>query len=76
MAKEESKGECCPPRKWQQNYHNHGNTCGVFYFFGMIGVAVYYIQQISGFWPIVLAILKAIVWPAFLVYKVFSYLNI
>lgn len=43
--------------------------CGGAYFLGMIGAAVYYIQQSDTFWVGVLAILKAIVWPAFLVYK-------
>ena len=43
--------------------------CGGFYFLGMIGSAVYYIQQSSTFGQGVVGILKAIVWPAFLVYK-------
>jgi len=72
MAKEKDEMDCCPPKKW----HSHNNTMGGgFYFIGMIGVAVYYIQQVHGFWPIVLAILKAIVWPAFLLYKVFTLLH-
>lgn len=68
----EEKNVCCPDKK---SYHHGGNgAMGGFYFLGMIGVAVYYIQQVSGFWPVVLAILKAIVWPAFLLHKVFSLL--
>ena len=39
------------------------------YFLGFLGAAVYYLQQTTGFWNGVLAILKACVWPAFLVYK-------
>jgi hypothetical protein len=38
------------------------------YGLGLIGALVYYIQQASGFWPIILGILKAFVWPAFVVY--------
>lgn len=38
------------------------------YFFGMIGAAVYYLHITTGFWPSIVALLKAIVWPAFLVY--------
>ncbi len=73
MAKEKEKvEECCPPKKW---HHRHDQGAGgAIYFFSAIGVAVYYIQQVSGFWPIVLAILKAIVWPAFLLYKIFTIL--
>lgn len=43
--------------------------CGGFYFLGFMGAAVYYIQQSTSFWQGVLGILKAIVWPAFLVHK-------
>ena len=42
---------------------------GGIYFLGFIGAAVYYIQQANGFWMGVLGFLKALVWPAFLVYK-------
>ena len=47
-----------------------GSSCGgVFYFLGFLGAAVYYIQQATGFWLGVLGVLKALVWPAFLVYE-------
>jgi hypothetical protein len=48
--------------------HCGPKSCGV-YFLGFIGSAVYYLQQSTTFWTGVVAILKAIVWPAFLVYK-------
>jgi hypothetical protein len=38
------------------------------YFLGMIGAAVYFLHVSYGFWPSVVALLKAVVWPAFLVY--------
>lgn len=38
------------------------------YGLGFIGAAVYYISTAAGFWAGVLGILKAVVWPAFLVY--------
>ncbi|HVV67224.1 MAG TPA: hypothetical protein VHB72_04115 [Candidatus Saccharimonadales bacterium] len=46
------------------------NTWGGAYFLSMIGAAVYYIQQSDGFWTVVLALLKALVWPAFVIYHV------
>jgi len=49
---------------------------GAFYFFGMIGAAVFYISQATGFWMGVIGFLKACVWPAFLVYEVLKYLTI
>ena len=71
IVKKFAKWGECPPRKW---HHDHGMGGG-FYGLAFIGVAVYYIQQVSGFWPTVLAILKAIVWPAFLAYEVFTRLG-
>lgn len=42
---------------------------GAVYGLGFIGAAVYYISTATGFWMGVLGILKAIVWPGFLVYE-------
>lgn len=39
------------------------------YGLGLIGAAVYYISAATGFWMGVLGFLKALVWPAFLVYE-------
>jgi hypothetical protein len=36
---------------------------------GLVGAAVYYISTATGFWIGVLGFLKALVWPAFLVYE-------
>jgi len=36
---------------------------------GLIGAAIYYISTATSFWIGVLGILKALVWPAFLVYE-------
>ncbi|MFZ6014775.1 MAG: hypothetical protein ACOYUZ_00250 [Patescibacteria group bacterium] len=52
---------------------DHGGS-GV-YGLGFIGAAVYYISHATGFWVGVLGFLKAIVWPAFLVYDVLKFLG-
>ncbi len=44
------------------------------YFFGLVGSLVYYIQVAHGFWPVVLAFLKAVVWPAFLTYDLLKFI--
>lgn len=44
------------------------------YGFGLIGALIFYIQQASGFWEGVLGILKAIVWPVFVVYDLLKFL--
>lgn len=48
-------------------------ACGGAYFVAFIGAAVYFVQQAGSFWSGVLGILKACVWPAFLLYQLLSY---
>lgn len=45
---------------------------GAVYGLGFVGAAIYYIAAADGFWVGFLGILKAIVWPAFLVYEAFK----
>ncbi len=46
-------------------------SAGGFWFLGFIGALVYYIHTHSGtFWLVVLAFLKAAVWPAFVVFHI------
>jgi hypothetical protein len=45
------------------------------YGLGFIGAAVYYISHTDVFWAGVLGFLKAIVWPAMLVYKALEFLQ-
>jgi hypothetical protein len=49
----------------------HGASSGAIYGLGFIGAAIYFISTACGFWAGVLGFLKAIVWPAFLVYEAF-----
>jgi len=44
-------------------------SCGGIYGLGFIGAAVYYISTATGFWMGVLGLLKALVWPAFIVFE-------
>lgn len=52
-----------------------GATGGAIYGLGFLGAIIYYIQAATGFWWGVLGVLKAIVWPAFLVYELLAFLN-
>jgi hypothetical protein len=56
-----------------KQYYTHGGSNAV-YCLGLIGSLVYYIQQASGFWEAILGILKALVWPAFVVYELLVFL--
>lgn len=50
------------------------NPCsGGIYGLGFIGALVYYISHATGFWMGVWGILKALVWPAFLVYELLKF---
>lgn len=42
------------------------------YCLGLIGAAVYFVQQANGFGEVLVALLKALVWPAFLVFDAFK----
>ncbi|MGD2035144.1 MAG: hypothetical protein PVF73_08830 [Bacteroidales bacterium] len=46
-----------------------GAPAGAVYGLGFIGAAIYYIVHATTFWMGVFGFLKAIVWPAFLVYE-------
>lgn len=46
------------------------------YGLAFLGAAVYFIQQADSFWGGVLGFLKAIVWPAMIMYKVLGILGL
>ncbi len=52
-----------------------GGASGAVYGLGFIGAAIYFIGQAASFWPGVLGVLKAFVWPAFLVYEALKFLG-
>ena len=52
-----------------------GGATGGIYGLAFIGATVYYISHATGFWMGVLGVLKAMVWPAFLVYELMSFLQ-
>jgi hypothetical protein len=43
---------------------------------GFIGALLYFIQNATSFWGGVLGILKAIIWPAWLIYKLLEFLKL
>ncbi len=46
------------------------------YFLGFIGAFVYMVQTATGFWDGVAGFFVALVWPAFLIFHLFSFLKI
>jgi hypothetical protein len=52
----------------------HENApAGAVYGLGFVGAAVYFISHATSFWIGLLGLLKAILWPAFLVYDAFKF---
>jgi hypothetical protein len=54
----------------------HHTSSNPIYGLGLIGAAVFYISNATGFWVGFVGFLKALVWPAFLVYDLLTYLQI
>lgn len=50
-------------------------SAGAVYGLGVIGAAVYYISLATSFWPGVVGFLKALVWPAFMVYDLLKFIH-
>ena len=57
------------------NKYRGGGADGAVYGLGLIGAAIYYIQGSQTFMEGAIGFLKALVWPAFLIYKVFEVLK-
>ena len=55
---------------------NKGGPAGGFYIISFFGAAVYFVQLSNGFGEFIVALLKALVWPAYLIYHVFELLRI
>jgi len=54
---------------------HHGGSMSAVYGLGFVGAAVYHISIATSFWVGVLGFLKAVVWPAFLVYELLKFLG-
>jgi len=54
----------------------HGSSGGL-WFLGFVGTLVYYLHVHSGtFWLVILAFIKAILWPAFVVYHLLLFMHV
>lgn len=64
----ENTTETCKPAKCKC-----GGTNGCVYGLAFVGAVIYYVQHATGFWAGVLGILKAMVWPAMVAYKLLEF---
>ncbi len=58
-----------------KDVHESGSASAV-YGLGFIGALIYFISTAATFWAGVLGVLKAIVWPAFLVFGALKHLGL
>lgn len=70
MKKEESK------QKSNKKVFERSTGGGAVYGLGLIGAVIYYIQNATSFTDGLLGVLKALVWPAILVYKTLELLGL
>ncbi|MBS3073474.1 hypothetical protein J4465_01610 [Candidatus Pacearchaeota archaeon] len=56
-------------------FHHH-KAGGCIYGLGFIGAVIYNISTATGFWMGVLGFLKALVWPAYLVYGLMKFIGL
>ncbi|MEE9911742.1 MAG: hypothetical protein K4571_08455 [Deltaproteobacteria bacterium] len=56
----------------EEQMKEHGLFGGI-YGMAFIGAAIYFIQHATTFWSGVLGFIKAIFWPAFLMYRILEY---
>ena len=68
MPKKKTKNTCC------SNISNACNGGGI-YCLGFLGALVYYISTATGFWMGAWGVIKALLWPAFLVFSFMKYLG-
>ena len=51
-------------------------AAGLFMLMAYIGAAIYFISRSDGaFWHVILALLQAIVWPVYLIYRLLTVLH-
>ena len=58
---------CCTSRK--------AGCGGCAYFLGFVGALIYYISTATGFWIGVWGVIKALLWPAFIVFELLKFLG-
>ena len=56
-------------KKGKKGHGGSGGSGGALYFVGFLGALVYYMQRADGFGEVITGFLHALVWPAYVVYK-------
>jgi len=54
-------------------HYTQNHTSSAIFGLGFIGASIYFISHATSFWMGALGLVKAMVWPAFLVYEAFKF---
>ena len=73
-AMEDRKIICTPDNKNKERVKSAGASGGI-YGLAFVGALIYYLQHAATFWAGVTGFIKALVWPAMLVYYIMDYLK-
>jgi hypothetical protein len=71
-------GGCCGKGMWGKGMESGdmGGGC-MFYIIGVVGAAIYFVSTATSFfWMGALGLLKAMVWPAFIVFELLKFLGV
>lgn len=63
-------------KQWKGGMKGGGGGGNAVYGLGFIGALIFYFHEAIGFGAYVTGFLKAIVWPAYLVYHLFMFLHL
>lgn len=61
-------------KDWKK--HKHGSKGGAIYGLGVIGALIYFFQNAHTFADVLVGIIKAVGWPAVIIYRVLQLLNL
>ncbi len=76
MKKENCSSECCTDQVFSRGRHDHGASSSAIYGLGVVGALFYFLQSASSFSAALIGIGKAIFWPALLLFKLLTYLQL
>lgn len=76
MNKDNKSTECCD-KKYFTKMHHHRKHCqsNAIYGLGVIGALFYFLQNATTFGVVIIGIGKSIFWPAILIFKLLTYLQ-
>lgn len=75
IKKEKPNTECCDHKHHVHNYGGGGDS-GMIYCLGVAGALFYFLKGATTFGAVMLGTGKAFVWPAILMFKLLTYLQI